>query len=98
MLLNKTVYLEGGAGTQLCSYDPDDLKLSVLWIIIFILSLALNAFAVIGNSIVVAACFLQKSRPSLLIYIHALAFSDLLYALVAPLYTYRYVLLIQLQV
>lgn len=92
MLLNKTVYLEGGAGTQLCSYDPDDLKLSVLWIIIFILSLALNAFAVIGNSIVVAACFLQKSRPSLLIYIHALAFSDLLYALVAPLYTYRYVL------
>lgn len=88
MILNKTVYLLGG-GTKLCEYDTDDLTLPVLWNIIFAISLLLNVFGVIGNTIVVIACFLQKQRQPLIIYIHALAFSDLLYALIAPLTTYR---------
>ncbi|XP_067935016.1 somatostatin receptor type 4-like [Watersipora subatra] len=91
MLLNKTVFLEGG-GTQICEYDTDDLRLSGLWISVFVLSAALNLFAIFGNCIVVLACFLQKKKPPLIVYIHALALSDLFYALVAPLYTYRYVL------
>ncbi|KAF6021473.1 SSTR4 [Bugula neritina] len=49
-------------------------------------------FAIVGNSLVILACFLQKKRPPLIIYIHVLAFSDLFYALLAPFYTYRYVL------
>lgn len=88
MLANKTVYLESG-GVQLCEYETDSLKLAGLWIFIFVISLVLNAFALIGNFIVVVACFVQKTRPVLIIYIHALAMSDLLYAIVAPLYTYR---------
>ena len=91
MKLNKTVYTEGG-GTQICQYETDDLKLSPLWITIFVISLILNIFAIVGNLIVIVACFLQKKKQRkapLIIYIHTLAFSDLLYALVAPLYTYR---------
>ena len=88
VVMNKSVFLEGG-GRKVCEYDTEELTLSSVWITIFVLSLALNLFAVIGNSIVVAACFMQRQRPPLIIYIHALAFSDLLYALVAPFYTYR---------
>lgn len=89
MKLNRTVWLKTG-GIGLCEYDTEDLSLASLWNTIFAASLALNAFALVGNLIVVLACFFQKHRPPLIIYIHALAFSDLLYAIVAPFYTYRY--------
>lgn len=90
VVMNKSVYLESG-GITVCEYDTDDLTLSGLWITIFVISAALNLFAIVGNVIVVVACFMQKQKPKppLIIYIHALAFSDLLYALTAPLYTYR---------
>ena len=88
MLLNKTVRLPDG-GLKLCEYNPNDVTLEGLWTFIFIVSGVLNLFAIIGNSIVILACFLLKKRPSLIVYIHALAFSDLFYGLLAPFYTYR---------
>ena len=88
VLLNKTVYLDGG-GTMQCEYDSDDMALSPLWISIFVISVLLNLFAVFGNILVIAACCLQKRKPALIIYIQALAISDLLYSLTAPFYIYR---------
>ena len=88
MRLNKTVLLSNG-GLKLCEYETDEIALEGLWTFIFVVSVILNLFAIIGNSIVILACFLQKKRPSLIVYIHALAFSDLFYGLLAPFYTYR---------
>ena len=91
VVLNKSVCLDGG-DTLLCEYDTESLKLSPLWISISVISLVLNLFAAIGNILVIAACCMQKRKPSLIIYIQALAVSDLLYSLAAPFYTYRYVM------
>lgn len=88
MIQNKTVYLMNGE-TKLCEYNTDDIALSALWNIVFILSVLLNIAGIVGNVIVIVACFLQKQRQPLIIYIHALAFSDLFYALTAPFTTYR---------
>ena len=88
MKLNKTVRLPDG-GLQLCEYDTDDITLAGFWTTIFVLSLILNIFAIVGNLIVIIACFQQKKRIPLIIYIHALAFSDLFYASVAPFHVYR---------
>ena len=91
VVLNKSVYLDGG-DTLLCEYDTKSLKLSPLWISILVISLVLNLFLTIGNILVTAACCMQKPKPALIIYIQALAISDLLYSLAAPFYTYRYVM------
>ena len=88
MKLNKTVRLPDG-GLQLCEYDTDDLTLPGFWTTILVLFLILNIFAIVGNSIVILACFLQKKKVPMIIYIHALAFSDLFYALLNPFYAYR---------
>jgi hypothetical protein len=88
VLLNKSVYLDGG-DTIMCEYENDDLTLGPLWICLFVVSLLLNLFAVIGNLVVIVACYMQRKRPPLIIYIQALAISDLIYALIAPFYIYR---------
>lgn len=88
MKYNRTVWGEDGQ-LELCEYDADELRKSSFWIAIFVISVLVNLFAIAGNVIVILACFLQKNKPPLLIYIHGLACSDLLYAFVAPFYTYR---------
>ena len=87
MLLNRTVYL-GEGRTQLCEYDTNKLSLKYLWFPVFIITAALNVFAIFANIIVIAACFTLKNRQALFVYIHALAFCDLFYALTAPFYSY----------
>ena len=89
MKLNRTVQLAEG-GLQLCEYDEEDLSAAGFWTFIFVVSVVLNIFAIVANIIVIVVCFLQKQRSPLIIYIHALAFSDLFYGLLAPFYTYRY--------
>jgi len=93
VLLNKTAYLPGG-GTKICQYDESIHNLEGLWITVFVLMIILNTFAIVGNVIVIIACFLQKKKPPFIIYITALAFTDLLYAFVAPLYSHRLVRII----
>ena len=88
MKLNKTVRLPDG-GLQLCEYDTDDLTEPGFWTTMFVISLIFNVFAIVGNSIVILACFLQKKKVPMIICIHALAFSDLFYALLNPFYAYR---------
>ena len=88
MKLNKTVRLPDG-GLQLCEYDTDDLTLPGFWTTMFVISLIFNIFVIIGNVVVILACFLQKKKVPTIIYINALAFSDLLYALLNPFYAYR---------
>ena len=88
MKLNKTVRLPDG-GLQLCEYDTDDLTEPAFWTTMFVISFIFNIFAIVGNSIVILACFLQKKKVPMIIYINALAFSDLFYALLNPFYAYR---------
>lgn len=88
MKLNKTVYLIGG-DTKICEYDDADLDLYGLWMVIFVLSVLLNLAGIFGNLVVIVACFLQQKKTALITYIQALAFSDLLYALLAPFTAYR---------
>ena len=73
--------------TKVCEYDTEDVRLSALWTLIYSLTLAFNFFAVIGNAVVILACCLQKQKTPLVIFILALAVSDLCYALVAPFST-----------
>ena len=72
---------------KVCEYDTEDTKLSPLWTTIFSLTLVFNIFAVFGNAIVILACCLQKQKTPLVIFILALAVSDLWTALVAPFST-----------
>ena len=86
MILNKTVYLMNGS-TKVCEYNTEDVQLSALWTTIYSLTLALNIFAVIGNAVVILACCLQKQKTPLVIFVLALAVSDLCTALIAPFST-----------
>ena len=83
MILNKTVYLMNGS-TKVCEYNTEDVQLSALWTTIYSLTLALNIFAVVGNAVVILACCLQKQKTPLVIFVLALAVSDLCFALIAP--------------
>ena len=51
MILNKTVFLMNG-DTKVCEYETEDVKLPELWTTIFSLTLVVDLFAVIGNTIV----------------------------------------------
>ena len=70
--------------TKVCEYNTEDVQLSALWTIIYSVTLALNIFAVVGNAVVILPCCLQKQKTPLVIFVLALAVSDLCFALIAP--------------
>jgi len=86
-LVNKTAY--AGGSMKICQYDANSLQLGSFWTVLFAVTLCLNLFAVFGNVIVICACYLHKKQTPFIIYISALGFSDLMYALSAPWYSYR---------